>query len=186
MKFSDARQRMIKYLQSEDFTSREDAQTTNTDNLIQINKKGFLTENSQEGILHSGFNKDTQKYFLIKERAYVTGFMKNSEVEEFVNRINNTTDKVAFSIIPSVKEESSFITVTVSASAESKAKLKTTPLTPATKLFTSLPDEVLKSIKKSVHINQTEAVSLVAVFDPVYGRKATSVKGVFKDILNHL
>ena len=198
MKFADAQKKMIEYLSSDEFTSREDAETTvsSVPILKRIVRGGFLTDNSQEGLIMNGFNPDSKRYYHIEERAYVTGFLKSEKALALVAWINSYTDKVAFVIDsdPSKAYDTLFfegdtklvpsIPVTVEGSSPTKGKI--TKLEPATTLTTRLPEKVVEFQKKNVHINKAEKVFYVAVFDPKYGRKAAGVGGLYADILKGL
>lgn len=61
----------IQYLLSDEFKNREDSKTNidSVSKLVEINKKGFLTIESQIGI------KVKHKNYEIYERAYIIGFM---------------------------------------------------------------------------------------------------------------
>ncbi len=198
MKFEDAKKRMVKYLTSEEFKTREDAENTqdSVPILIKIIQHGFITDNSQEGSISNGYNLDTKMYYHIEERAYVTGFMKQEKARAFVEWINSYTDKVALIIHsePSKEFETLFyegdvkaipsIPVTIQGSSKTKGAI--TALHPFSKLSTILPTKIVDFERKQVHINKSERVEYVQVFDPKYGRKATSKQGLYADILKGL
>lgn len=56
MRFAAAQKQTLDYLSSAEFKEREDAQTTvsSLPILKKIVEKGFVTDNSQEGIINSG------------------------------------------------------------------------------------------------------------------------------------
>jgi hypothetical protein len=89
MKFTDAVKEMIKYLDSDEFRDREDAENTNRSLkfIKKINKKQYLTFDSQEGILDKKYN--------IHERAYIIGFMKKSHAIKYNKNLNSNYNKVA-------------------------------------------------------------------------------------------
>jgi len=177
MKFKEVQKNIISYLSSEEFKSREDAQTTNTDLLIEINKLGFITENSQEGVIQKGYNKETKLSYEIHERAYVTGFMLKDKALDFVNKINNS-NKVAF--IVSECSDEKYIYVSISKNS------KTNEFKGDTKLYTSLSSEIINAIKKDMKLNKSENIEFICCFDPVYGRKASSKYGLYKTIIDSL
>ena len=190
MKFADAIKKSIAYLSSDEFKEREDADTTiaSIPTLIKINKGGFLTDNSQEGLVLRGKNPETKKTYVIKERAYVSGFMPHAVATKFVEQINTFSDKVAFIIYsnPSPAFEKAFmggpvdklpkVTLTISSSGG-------TPFKEVTKIFTVLPTKIVNFQKEAVHLNTSESVDYVQVFDPQYGRKASAPNGLYKAIL---
>ena len=190
MKFAAAIKKSITYLSSDEFKGRDDAETTvaSIPTLIKINKGGFLTDNSQEGLILKGKNPETKKSYVIKERAYVSGFMPHAAAPKFVEHVNTFSDKVAFIIYsnPSPAFEKAFmsgpvdelpkVTLTISS-------LGQTPFKEDTKTFTSLPTKIVNFQKEAVHLNTSEPVDYVQVFDPQYGRKASAPNGLYKAIL---
>jgi hypothetical protein len=190
MKFQDAQKFVIKYLDSDSFKNREDAQTTiNAISLLKtINSKGFITENSQQGINSDGYNSLSELYYIIKERAYVNGFMKTQNAKKFTSWINTYTDKIAFIIYKTDSDidfsELPFVPVTISASGINKKEL--TNFIPVTKIRTVLPESDIKFLKKKSKLNLKESIEYISVIDPIYGRKSTNSKGLFTDIISGL
>lgn len=198
MKFEDAQKKMIAYLSSDEFKTREDAESTlkSIPILKKIIQKGFITDNSQEGLILDGQNPDTKRQYHIEERAQVTGFLKTEVAYKFVTWLNTQTDKVA----QIIEEESSkefetlfqegdtklvpSIPVTVSGSATAKNKIK--ELDPDTTLPSRLPSSVVQFQKKNVSLNKSEKVLQIATFDPKQGRNASGPNGLQSDILKGL
>ncbi len=190
MKFKDAQKFVIEYLDSDSFKNREDVQTTirAVPLLKTINSKGFITQDSQQGINSSGYNSSSELYYSIKERAYVNGFMKRKNAEEFISWMNTYTDKIAF-IIYQVDNNIDFsvlpfIPVTVSATGNNKNEL--THFVQKTRIRTVLPENDIKFLKKMSKLNLTEPIEYISVIDPVYGRKATSKNGLLSNITDGL
>lgn len=198
MKFADAQDKMIKYLSSKEFKDREDAEDTKSSIAIiqQIIKGGIITNQSQEGSISSGFNPDSKVYYRIEERAFITGFMKLEKAHVCMNYINTYTDKVGFILRsePSREFEKEFFegdtkalsSIPVTVSGTSKTNIIIKVLEPVTRLQTVLPSSIVDSQKKGADINKTDSCVFVTVFDPVYGRKATSKNGLYKAILDAL
>lgn len=190
MKFKDAQKFVIKYLESDSFKNREDAETTiNTIPLLKtINNNGFITENSQQGINSSGYNSSTGLYYSIKERAYISGFMKTQHAVKFTSWINTHTDKVAFIIYQVNKNvdfsKLPFIPVTVTANGKDKSDL--TNFKPYTKIRTVLPENDITFLKKNSKLNLNESIEYISVIDPVYGRKSTNKNGLISDVIHGL
>ncbi len=188
MKFEDAQKKMITYLSSEEFSNREDAQDTkkSIDFLKQIIKKGYITENSQEGSHTKGFNKETKKYYEVEERAYVSGFMKKEQGLAFINSINTNTDKVAFQIQPSQGNVMPDAKIGLTKQRiGSKLPLKS-EFTIVTSFRTSLPMNTIDIVRKQTHISKSEHVMYICCFDPVYGRQASKKNGLYEAILSSL
>jgi len=197
MKFSDAQKKMIEYLRSEEFKGREDAKDTidSTHILQKIVKGGIITTQSQEGIISTGFNPDSKRYYRIEERAYIIGFMTLEKAHVFINYINTYTDKVGFIIRsePSKEFDKEFfegtkpisgIPVTVSGTSKTNAAIKT--LYPFSTLQLVLPSREIDSIKKEAHLNKSDSSVFITILDPVYGRKATNKAGLYNAVLDGL
>lgn len=199
MKFDDARKEMVKYLDSNDFKEREDAETTipAIKILQEINKAGLLTTNSQTGEDEKGYDKETKKYYHIVERAYLDGYMKRERALKVIDYLNTYTDKIAYFIFVnadpafaklffegSVKAIPS-IPVTVSGSSiKSQADIK--DLSPFTTMPTTLPKSTVDLYKKHVKLNKSEDVLWVTFIDPEYGRNALKKNGLFTVVLDTL
>lgn len=196
MKFTDAQTAMIEYLKSPEFKKLEDTKDTlpSLDYLIQINKKGYITTASQEGLCKKGYNLETKNYWIIKERASISGYMKEKEAQVFMDWINMNTDKIAFGTYPANITEDEFdksfrnhlICVTQEAGAKTKAALEKSPLYAFSKLPQMLTKNDIDIDKKRAKLNKSENVVWVNCIDPTYCRKATSIKGLYKDVLEGL
>jgi hypothetical protein len=187
MKFQDAQKFVIKYLESDSFKNREDAQDTiiAIPLLKTINTKGFITQDSQQGINSSGYNSSTGLYYSMKERAYVNGFMKQKDTQKFISWMNTYTDKIAF-IVYQVDNDIDFsilpfIPVTVSATGKNKNELN--HFVPNTRIRTILPENDIKFLKKTSKLSLKEQIDYISVIDPVYGRKAMNKNGLLSDII---
>jgi len=193
MRFTTAQKNMKEFLDSDDFKTAEDAQTTiaSIPILKKIIDKGLVTENSQEGLILSGYNSESKMYYLIKERAYVSGIMKKDEAYMFVENFNTQTDKIAFiqRSDPSKEYDTSFyrnkvisIPVTMTAHSKTKGELAKKKFFSDSAIPLSIPingqSKLFKSIKDDIEV--------VVVIDPVYGRNAQSKNGIYNDILTNL
>ncbi len=199
MKFDDARKEMIKYLSSDEFKEREDAETTipAIQILKEINKAGLLTTNSQTGEDEKGFNKETKRYYHIVERAYIDGFMKRERALKVIEYLNAYTDKIAYFIY--VNPDPAFqklfyegdvkavpsIPVTVSGSS-SKSNKDIKQLFSATTMPTTLPQSTADFYKKNAKLNKSEDVLWLTFIDPEYGRNALKKDGLFTVVLDAL
>lgn len=192
-KFKRAQQLMYKYLTSDEFRNREDAESTQSSVSIlqKIIHNGYITNNSQEGTIVTSYTDN--KYFRMEERAYVSGFMHCDKASKFINYINTYTDKVAFAIFsnPSEDYHTKFkssdyipsIALTVFGySSESPEQIK---LTQSMSTRTVLPTSIVEFEKEQVHLNGIK-VEYVECFDPRYGRLATAADGLYNDILKAL
>lgn len=135
--------------------------------LSRIVKNGFLTFDSQDA------------YDNPDERAYVCGFLMTDRALDFVHKINMYTDKVALVLLPVSKSQVSSITVTRNHRRNAESYHSETRIH-------------LYSTKKEIDFLKTSVVgipkrinvSMVAVFDPVWGRPARSKHGLFGEILS--
>ena len=198
MKFINAQTKIIKYLKSSDFSNREDAQDTipSIPILEKIISNGFISEGSQEGIYKSGYNAKTKMYYKIKERAYLSGFMKRDKARKFVERLNTETNKIAFIVqidssdafnklfYEGVPEAVSSIPVTVENSATIKSGIKS--LYPFSKIKLVIPLQAFNFMKKLAYLDKRNRVEYVVCIDAVYCRRASSVNGLYKDVLKFL
>lgn len=186
MKFAEAVKSMVEYLQSEEFGRREDAVSTlsSVPRLVKIVKAGLITENSQEGVQESGVNPETRRYFEMSERAYVTGFIKKGRADAFVDWMNANTGMTALQVMSGSSKES--ITVTRARSHATKAGLKTAAYSSETSLPIAIPASTLNTLRSQVHLDKTEDVAYIAVFDAQYGRAASSKQGLYAAVLRGL
>jgi len=193
LSFEKAKEWLIDHLESDIFKGREDAGNTlsSVPILQEIVKHNMITENSQEGVISKGYNEESKKFYVIKERAYLSGFMKHPAALKLVNYLNTYTDKVAFvtMVVPrevegDLRDIGANISVTVQASA--KTAEKATNFT----TFSIAPQFIdtggFAFMKSTSNIREDEKVHLVLCFDPQYGRLASSKDGLYADVLKGL
>lgn len=190
MKFIEVQKATIKYLESDEFKNREDAQTSiKIIPLLQkINSMGFITDDSQQGLISKGFNEITKNYYEIRERAYVTGFMKSVKAELLTKWINTYTDKVALIVFENntKKEFNNFPPIPVTVQASNKNKIKLKEFKPCTQLRTVLPDETINGLKETIKLSKSENVEYIVIFDPVYGRHSKNKGGLYESVIKGL
>ncbi len=186
MKFSDAIKESIKHLNSSEFRDRvieeDERMLSEIDILVKINKKGFLTNNSQSGRQLKGKHYQDKKSYTIDERAYLSGFMLKTKAETFLNALRKSSDKVGFTVsvcecnldIPSEL----YIPLTTSKHA-GEVKV-TTHISPV------ISPELMASFIKESKLNKTESVVFIFCFDPEWNRYSSSKNGLFTDILKVL
>ena len=193
LSFEKAKEWLIEHLASDVFKGRENASDTisSVPILQEIVRHNMITENSQEGIISKGYNEHSKNFYVIKERAYLSGFMKHPAALKLVNYLNIYTDKVAFivMVVPTEVEEylratKANITVTVEASAKSAEKV--TNFTTASIAPQFIDESGLTFKKSSSNIREDVEVDLVMCFDPQYGRLASSKDGLYEDVLKGL
>ena len=207
LSFDLAKEAMAIHLQSPVFSERENAGNTigSLDKLTTINRNGFITTNSQEGIINQGFNEETKRFWKIKERGYLTGFMRLSQGGKFINWINSNTDKIAFltAIVNDEDFEAAFtrrdayrgsaplesffpsIAVTLQGSSETSfediVNLFSFSHAPLISTQSSLDSE-----KEGARLKKEEEVILVTLIDPIYGRLCKSPEGLYADVMKGL
>lgn len=204
MKFEKGQLVVMKYLTSDKFKHRDDTESTLTSipKLLEINKAGFITVNSQEGIIKEGFDEKDDMFYELKERAYVEGFMKRKHGIEFIDKMNMNTNKVAYELRKTGDGKSwefdSRIVVTIyregpqlplSAPFEYE-----TCLHPSSAFLAfSFGDDYYKTYEEEGEEenpggidNENDDVIKVVCFDPQYGRQAGGLNGLYQSILDHL
>ena len=195
LSFSDAQEWLINHLDSAAFKKRENAQDTisSIPLLQKIVKQGMITQNSQEGTISKGFSKITNKFYKIKERAYLSGFMKHDISFKFVDWINIYTDKVAYvtAVIPDdidneIRRTTTPIAVTVGTSSTVKLPENPTNYEKDSIIPQYIDEETFHAIKRGSNIKYDENVDLINIFDPKYGRLASSKDGLYADVLKAL
>ena len=191
LSFEKAKEWLIHHLDSDVFKRRENASNTisSVPILQEIIRHNMITENSQEGIISRGYNEDSKKFYVIKERAYLSGFMKHGNANKLVNYINTYTDKVAFivAVVPSDIYESietSRIAVTIQASA--KLAENANDFTIASIVPQFFGTDEFNFTKTLSNLKDDVKVDLVMCFDPQYGRLASSKNGLYADVLKGL
>lgn len=196
-KFKQAQNKIVTFLGSREFKEQEDAQSTQSSVPIlqQIIKLGYITDNSQEGVVNNGYNNETKKYFREEERAYVSGFMQSEKARKFIEWINTYTEKVALIVFNEPSEEfyNLFISdayipsIAQTISGTSKSPIiHNNEMHIYSKAMTVLPSRLIEFQKEQVYLNGINQVEYIYCFDPVYGRLATSNKGLYNDVLNAL
>lgn len=138
--------------------------------LAQINERGLITVVSQDAL--DSRDGSTKNF----ERSFVRGFMLPEEAEVFVRRVNMNSDKVAYRLALGHYPQVHDIVV-------SKRLDKFGLPYPSFRLSTADSPLWINKWKQDV---SDIAPTLPAVFDPKWGRSATSKKGLFKNILDNL
>jgi len=177
LKFRGAQTRMLKMLQGPEFAAREDAQTTlpALKQLLEINRLGFLTEDSQQGIIKAN----------IHERAYIVGIMKEADAELFVKNMSLFTDKVCMIISVIDKYDSTTydkipLTYTTNYNKIGKYNIDTA-------MTAIYPQEQWDFVRKQgFNIAKSEKVVPVFCYDVKWGRKATIADGLFTSVIKVL
>ncbi len=97
----------VKYLQSSEFKTRGDSDDTidSIPTLVNINKLGLLTIDSQPGIQSRYKGIKTGKPTIQHQRAYVVGFMKRKDAEEFVGKFNTDISSDKLCIVHSIIDD---------------------------------------------------------------------------------
>ena len=180
MKFKAALAHKVKEMQSDDFKERDinkdDSMMKHVPLLVDINRAGFLTINSQAG-------KEMQyENGVITERAYIHGFMLEKTAKEFIEKMGTYTDKNAGQFIAAGGyDDYKFGTPLTVVKNTSTGKIKY-----ETNLFMGLPTQVYERYLKFCKIDKSEKVVYVQCWDPIWKRNASGKKGLFTDVLRVL
>ena len=140
--------------------------------LQKMNKHGFLTINSQAG------NRSKGKGYEILERAYVVGFMKEKDAEQFIKNMAIRTDKNAI-YVPVCNETPSSLDVPLTIT-------KKDDVTVNTHMSTSLPKEAEEFFRKMASLSKSEKVVFIFCWDPMWCRLASRRNGLFTEVLKVL
>ena len=169
--FNSVSKNMTTFLKSKTFLEQEDHSHYNKrlfkycrDLLVNINKAGLITENSQLGSLEPGS----------EEYAYICGFIKKEDTTKFLNFINTQCDnKFAFIIQYPLVDEPFKIVVTYDEGE------------PFSILTNNLTKSELDSLFKNNNIS-AEVADYICLIDKKIGRLANKKDGLFTDALNGL
>jgi hypothetical protein len=169
--FNSVSKNMTTFLKSKTFLEQEDHSHYNKrlfkscrDLLVNINKAGLITENSQLGSLEPGS----------EEYAYICGFIKKEDTTKFLNFINTQCDnKIGFIIEYPLVDEPFKIVVTYDEGE------------PFSILTNNLTKSELDSLFKNNNIS-AEVADYICLIDKEMGRLANKKDGLFTDALNGL
>jgi hypothetical protein len=186
MKFREALKNSVKHLKSSEFRDRvieeDERMLSEIDILVEINKNGYLTNNSQSGRQLKGKHYQDKKSFTINERSYITGFMLKTKAESFLQHLHLQTDKIAFAIPVSKCEIDidSELTIPLTITKHAGEERVTTHMT------TVIPQDQMNFFLKESKLNKTEPVVFLFCFDPEWNRYSSEKNGLFTDILKML
>lgn len=155
MKFKYAILDAVKTLASDAFikriTEEDDTMLKHLSIIKEINKHGYITNDSQTG------NKNIKETYEIKQRTYIYGFMLEPVAQHFIKNMSLYTDKGAIYIpicddtIPSNLD----IPLTIT---KINGEIKTD-----THMSSALPFSVWESYRKQLHINKNEKIVFIFV-----------------------
>jgi len=169
--FNRAAQNMVNHLSKNTFINAEDHSHYDKelfrfckDLLLQINSKGFITENSQLGSSTPGF----------EERAYLCGFIRKTYSKRFIKYINEKcNNKMAVIIKSPITKATKKIIVTYDAGE------------PYSVFTTNLEEKVIKQMYKDNDISRSQA-DYILIIDNEFGRIANDYQGLFVDVIDAL
>lgn len=203
MKFHDAIKEAVKYFGArgkfiKDAQKEDPEMIHYREDLLSMNKLGFLTQNSQTGNQQRGHNKETKFRYDIEERSYVSGFMKKDLLTHFFHELSTTTDKII--IIPAVcvtNPKSNLFTfaipVTISSGkgGRKKEKEKGSNVSQShqkkrivSKVTTDIPKKQLEFFAKEVKLNKSELKDTfyITCIDPMWNRQSNLFNDVIKSL----
>jgi hypothetical protein len=169
--FNRAAQNMVNHLSTNTFINAEDHSHYDKelfrfckDLLLQINSKGFITENSQIGSSNPGF----------EERAYLCGFIRKEYSKRFIKFINEKcNNKMAIMIKSPITKATKKIIVTYDAGE------------PFSVFTTNLEENVIKQMYRDNNISRRQA-DYILIIDNEFGRIANDYQGLFVDVIDAL
>ena len=187
MKFIDAKKKALKMFDSEEFKKRieeeDDSMLKQLAILRQINSLGFLTLESQAGKRVKGSKSIFDgKPFEIRERAYITGFMREDDAIKFIKNMGINTDKNAVYVpicSDDVKIPSNLdIPLTITINKEGTVVNTHTSM--------ALPKMAGDFFRKQLKIDKSENVVYILCWDSKWLRLASGKDGLFTDIVKVL
>ncbi len=186
MKFKDALKHSIKTLGSSDFIEehrKEDPAMVKYFSLLaDINREGFLTENSQAGKRTFGKHYQDGTPFVISERAYLAGYMEADKAVEFVKRMSIKTDKVVMFI--AICGDTTHIPAALDIPVTITEKAGKTDIT--THQSTALPESVDAIQRSRVKLNKNDSAVMLFCYDTHWNRNAAGPHGLFTEVLKIL
>jgi hypothetical protein len=175
MKFADAQRAAVAFLQSPAFQTRvheEDPRMTDhLPQLLAMNNAGFLTQNSQPGMLQTGQHYKDGRMFESHERAFVTGFMQQPHAAAFMRSFPGNAACISTG---DPLDASLDMPLTISLHNGKK--------TVVTHMSFALPKTVMASYRRQLGVNK-DAV-YVFCWDATWNRPAKT--GLFALVLKHL
>ena len=182
MKFKEACAHSAQFLQSPAFKERvvdeDPLMLKYIPLLVQINKAGLLTNESQAG------NEHNNKMYLEMERAYISGLMLESTAAEFIMYMGLYTDKNA--VQHTVCGGYDDFKFNLSTPLTVQKNIKTGEIISFTSMPTGLPTITFERYKRELKINKAEKVVFVQCWDPIWKRNAAGRKGLFTEVLKIL
>jgi len=185
MKFTDAKKKIIQMFDSDNFKQRiRDEDRTmirHLDILKEINKYGYLTTESQAG---RKCYKGKKSYFdgkpyEIKERAYISGFMKKDNAEKFIKEMGIYTDKNAL-FTPICNDD---ISIPASLDIPLTITIQQDKTEVSTHTSSVIPKSYADMLRKQVKLSKSEDVVYIFCWDTKWCRNASNKNGLFTDIL---
>jgi hypothetical protein len=186
MKFNDALKHSIKTLESPAFIEKIRTEDPNMVKyfpiLTDINRHGFLTENSQAGKRTAGKSYQDGTPYIISERAFITGYMTPTHATEFILRMALETDKVATYVptCPDTTHLPSALDTPLTVTVKGGATIVETHQSPA------MPESPNAHLRTQVKLNKLDSAVMVFCYDTHWNRDAAGTHGLFTEVLKIL
>jgi hypothetical protein len=172
--FEHAQNKFIEFISSDNFTSK-DPNKLNQEKLIQINKLGFLTIHIQYGNEIKRNHLDINSTH-IEDRAFISGFMKKSMVNNFLKQIRKNSNIIVYEKIVTWYQSP----VAIALSLDNKEIILNDKLTISPNKL-----DQLKKISLLDNVNNND-ICLIHCVDIKFNRLANSSNGLFKHVINAL
>ena len=186
MKFLDAQKAAIVKISSPEFLERireEDPRMVkNLPILKAINAHGYLTTESQAGRFSKGKSAADGQYYVMSERAFLSGFMLEKDAALFIRRMGLYTDKNAIYIPVTADDTYLPASLDIPLTTTKKAGQRTVE----THMSVARPKPVMEMELKQIRLNKSEKVVFVQCWDTHWNRLATGKDGLFTDVLRIL
>lgn len=176
MKFKDALQKTFSQFNSPEFikTIKNKSIIPYLPLLQQITSYGFLPVEYQAGIAR-------KEQTVIRERAYLTGFMTERQAESFITNMSVYTDKVA--IVVSIVKHVDLCEIPLT------LKISGKNIEITNRVFTQMFEDDYKGYCEELQISIKEPLVYLFCWDPLWDRNASSPEGLFTQLhgmLKHL
>jgi hypothetical protein len=186
MKFPEAVLKSITKLSSPEFEKRVEEEDPSMKKhipiLLELNRHGYITVNSQAGNHFKGVNSETKKKYDYSEKAFILGFMLQSTASVFIKELALHTDKLAQVLHATTDKQILELPIALD--------LPLTMDRMSGVVHSHMPNTVSVATwdawRKECHIDKSEKIVHVMCYDLQWNRNASGPGGLFKDVLRIL
>jgi hypothetical protein len=163
---------------------------TDSQGLIEMNRKGLITIDSQPGRTYKWEWSDfTKLYMQEKQRPYIEGWIATRYAKAFVTFINCNSNNIAYIITASNTPLRKIHRRQITVTAYNCRPGKTGPITQVmdeSTLATQVYRPGYNTQRKSTYLDPKVKVELICIVDPRWGAKLEDTDGLYESILASL